>query len=530
MEAACREVIEGLMALERPTPRDVEKLKLRVLKEYKLERMPRNSDLIACLRPEERPKLLQLLRLKKVRSISGVVVITVMAEPRPCPKPEPCIYCPGGPSSGTPQSYTGLEPACRRAIQNGFDPYRQVAARIKQLREIGHAVDKVELIILGGTFTAFPVEYQRWFIKRCLDALNGVEASSLEEAKRIAETKAAIRNSGITVETRPDWAKEEQADLMLDLGVTRVEIGVQTIYDDVYELIKRGHTVKDVEDCFRILKDSGFKVVAHIMPGLPGSDLERDLEMFKVLFTDERFKPDAIKIYPTLVVKGTELYEMWKRGEYQPYSLEEYVELIAEVKKIVPPWIRIQRIQRDIPATVIEAGPRKSNLRQLVQARLAAEGARCRCIRCREVGHKMLKEGLVPNPDDIELLEHREEASGGLDIFLSFEDTARDILIGYVRFRIPSEKAHRPEVSTVPTAIIRELHVYGPLVPVGERRPEGWQHRGYGARLIAEAERISIEEFDVKKMVVLSALGVKRYYARFGYKPDGPYVSKPIRA
>jgi len=528
LEEACREVIEGLMAIEHPTPRDVEKLKMQVLKRYKLPKMPRNSDLIAFLRPEEKSRLLPILRLKKVRSISGVVVITVMVEPRPCPKPEPCIYCPGGPALGTPQSYTGLEPACRRALQSDFDPYGQVVARMKQLQEIGHVVDKVELIILGGTFTALPIEYQRWFVKRCLDALNGVEASSLEEAKEIAETVARVRNSGITVETRPDWAKEEQADLMLELGVTRVEVGVQTIYDDIYELVKRGHTVKDVEECFRVLKDSGFNIVAHVMPGLPGSSPERDLEMFKVLFSDERFKPDAIKIYPTLVVKGTELYEMWKKGDYEPYPLDEYVELIAEVKKMVPPWVRIQRIQRDIPATVIEAGPRKSNLRELVQERLAAEGARCRCIRCREVGHRMLKEGLVPNPDDVELLEYREEASGGLDIFLSFEDTVRDILIGYIRFRIPSEQAHRPEVSEVPTAVVRELHVYGPLVPVGERRPDGWQHRGYGAKLIAEAERLSVEEYDVKKMVILSALGVKRYYAKFGYRPDGPYVSKRV--
>jgi len=507
-------------------PEDVEKLKMRALKRYGLERIPRNSDLISVLKPEEREKLIPLLRKKKIRSISGVVVITVMVKPSPCPKEEPCIYCPGGPTRGTPQSYTGLEPACMRGLQNDFDPYRQVRARVEQLKAIGHEVDKVELIILGGTFTALPEEYQRWFVKRCLDALNGSEASSLEEAKRIAETSARIRSSGITVETRPDWAKEPQADMMLDLGITRVEVGVQTLYDDVYAFVKRGHTVRDVEECFRVLKDSGFKIVAHLMPGLPGSSLERDLEMFKTLFKDERFKPDAIKIYPTLVIKGTELYEMWRSGRYRPYELEEYVELIASVKKLVPPWVRIQRIQRDIPATVIEAGPRKSNLRELVQARLAQEGARCRCIRCREVGHKMLKEGLEPDPGAIELIRYTEEASGGWDIFLSFEDTGKDILIGYIRLRIPSEHAHRPEVRSAPSAIIRELHVYGPMAPVGTRRPGSWQHRGFGAELIAEAERVAQEEYDAKKVLILSALGVKRYYARFGYRPDGPYVSK----
>jgi len=527
-EEACRAIIERLMTLEEPAERDLQRLKLWAAKAYGLSQVPKNSDLIARLGPGEREKLLSLLTRKKVRSASGVVVITVMVKPSPCPKPEPCIYCPGGPALGTPQSYTGLEPACRRALQNDFDPYGQVKSRVEQLRAIGHVVDKVELIILGGTFTALPADYQRWFVKRCLDALNGVEASSLEEAKRIAETSAPIRNSGITVETRPDWAGEREADLMLELGVTRVEVGVQTLYDDVYELIKRGHTVRDVERCFRVLKDSGFKIVAHLMPGLPGSSPERDLEMFEMLFTDERFKPDAIKIYPTLVIKGTELYEMWRRGEYEPYTLEEYVRLIAEVKKMVPPWVRIQRIQRDIPATVIEAGPKKSNLRELVQARLAAEGARCRCIRCREVGLKALKEGILPDPADVKLVEYREEASGGLDLFLSFEDVKRDILIGYVRFRVPSEHAHRPEVREAPSAIIRELHVYGPMVPVGSRKPDGWQHRGYGAKLIAEAERIAREEFDARKMLILSALGVKRYYAQFGYRPDGPYVSKRL--
>ncbi len=524
----CRRIVEELMALDEPTERDVEKIKLRFLRAHRLSWVPRNSDLIKVLRPEEKEKLLPILVKKKVRSISGVVVITVMTKPMRCPKPEPCIYCPGGPDRGTPQSYTGLEPACRRALQNDFDPYGQVVSRMEQLREIGHIVDKVELIILGGTFTAYPDDYQRWFVKRCLDALNGMEASSLEEAKRIAETRASVRNSGITVETRPDRAGEKEVDLLLELGVTRVEVGVQTVYDDVYELVRRGHTVKDVEECFRILKDSGFKIVAHLMPNLPGSDPERDLEMFRTVFRDERFKPDAVKIYPTLAIRGTALYDMWRRGLWEPYPLDVLIELIAKIKAMAPPWVRIQRVQRDIPATVIEAGPRKSNLRELVQRYMRARGLRCRCIRCREVGHKMLKEGVLPDPEDVRLVKYREEASGGVDLFLSFEDVGKDILIGYVRVRVPSEAAHRPEVRAVPSAIIRELHVYGPMVPVGSRRPDGWQHRGYGARLIAEAERIAREEYDVRKMLILSGLGVKRYYARFGYRPDGPYVSKPL--
>ena len=270
-EAACREIVETLLRLNNPTPEDLNKIKMQVLKKFHLDKIPSNSELLRYLRSkEEKRKLRFLLMKKRVRSISGVVTTTVMVKPFKCPKPVPCIYCPGGPALGTPQSYTRLEPACRRALRNAFDPYDQVIDRIRQLKTIGHTVDKVELIILGGTFTALPTKYQYWFVKRCLDALNGIEARNFNEAKRIASSPyARIRNSGITIETRPDCAKEKEADILLDLGVTRVEIGVQSLYDDVYKIIKRGHTVDDVIESFRILKDSGFKIVAHLMLNLP---------------------------------------------------------------------------------------------------------------------------------------------------------------------------------------------------------------------------------------------------------------------
>jgi elongator complex protein 3 len=303
-----------------------------------------------------------------------------------------------------------------------------------------------------------------------------------------------------------------------------VELGVQNVYDDIYELVERGHSVQDVVEATRILKDAGLKVAYHLMPGLPGSSFERDLEGFQRIFRDPDFKPDMIKIYPCLVLKGTKAYDWWKRGEYRPYTTEEAAQLILEVKKKVPPWIRIMRVQRDIPAYLIEAGVDRSNLRQLVLQKL--KEVRCRCIRCREVGHRWLRDKVKPDPENVEIRTIKEKASEGEEIFISAEDRVNDVLVGYLRLRIPSEKAHRPEILSETTAIIRELHVYGPLVPVGKHLAKAWQHKGYGGVLLSEAERMSLEDYDRRKVVVTSALGTKQYYRRFGYDYDGPYVSK----
>jgi len=525
-QKACREIIEHLMSLPNPTREDISLLKIRVAGKYKLNQIPSNAELIQSLKPDER-KLLPLFRRKIVRTISGVTVIAAMTQPWPCPKTSPCAYCPGGPSYGVPQSYTGFEPAAMRGIENKFDPYLQVSSRIAQLEAIGHSVDKVEIIIMGGTFPSMPLEYQELFVQRSLDAITKRNSQSLEEAKRFAET-SKIRNVGITVETRPDWAKETHVDHMLSMAVTRVELGVQNIYDDIYELVDRGHTVKDVIESTRILKDAGLKIVYHLMPGLPRTNFKRDLTAFKEIFTNPDFKPDMIKIYPCLVIKGTKAYEWWREGEYSPYSTEEAADLIVEVKKIVPPWVRIMRVQRDIPAFLIEAGVNRSNLRQLVLQKLRERQIRCRCIRCREVGHRLLMDKVKPNPDNIKISTIKEKASEGEEIFISADDSINDVLVGYLRLRIPSEKAHRSEIIPETTSIVRELHVYGSLVPVGRHVAKAWQHKGYGGILLAEAERISKEHYDRKKVVVISALGTKQYYRRFGYNYDGPYVSKSL--
>ena len=526
-KAALREIVETMLCLPEPTSEDLGRIKIRVAGKYQLAKTPSNSEIIRTLKARERAKLLPLLRRKATRTISGVTVVAAMTKPYPCPQAEPCAYCPGGPLLGVPQSYTGFEPAAMRGLQNRFDPYLQVTKRIEQLTAIGHKVDKIELIIMGGTFPATPIEYQEWFVQRCLDAITAKKSASLREAEKNAET-SKIRNVGITVETRPDWAKESHVDQMLSMGVTRVELGVQNPNDEIYRLVGRKHAVQDVVEATRIMKDAGLKIVYHLMPGMPGSDREKDLEAFSMIFSNPDFKPDMIKIYPCLVLKGTKAYEWYNQGVYKPYTTEEAASLIAEIKKTVPPWVRIMRVQRDIPARLIEAGVKRSDLREVVRHQLSEQGLRCRCIRCREVGHGTRVTEAKVDTENITVLTTRYQASEGKEIFISTEDLKNDLLIGYLRLRIPSWKAHRREITTEPCSIVRELHVYGPLVPVGKHLGEAWQHKGYGRTLLAEAERITREDHNLKKILVISAVGTKQYYMRFGYHYDGLYMSKAL--
>src|SRR6266567_4162664 len=520
------EILERLLSLENPSRDDVNRLKIEVCRKYRSPLVPANSQILKLISESLLPKFGPLLVDKQVRSLSGVTTVAVMPKPYGCPHGK-CTYCPGGPDEGVPRAYTGKEPAVMRALESGYDPYLQVESRLRQLRGMGHPVDKVELILVGGTFPFMPRSYQEEFVKRCLEALNGKETSSLEEAKRCCET-ARTRNVGITVETRPDWSRKGHVDHMLSMGVTRVEIGVQTLYNDVYQKIHRDHTVADVVQATQTLKDSGIKVGYHMMLGLPGCDAKRDLDAFRRIFEDPEFRPDMLKIYPCLVTPGTQLHEEWKRGEYTPYSTEQSARLIAEIKQYVPRWVRIMRIQREIPVDGIADGVKHGNLRQLVQQELTNRNMRCHCIRCREVGIAYLKNGESPDLEQVQLKKVNYDGSGGTDIFLSFEDPEHDILVGYVRVRIPTENAHRPEIAQQNTAIIRELHVFGQTVPVGDRLAGAFQHRGYGSKLLAEAERVSREEYDRRKMLVISALGTKGYYSRFGYTHDGPYVSKSM--
>ncbi|MGF3554707.1 MAG: tRNA uridine(34) 5-carboxymethylaminomethyl modification radical SAM/GNAT enzyme Elp3 [Thermoplasmatota archaeon] len=525
---ANRAIIEKLISEKFNNSIDLTKIKTWACREFNLKKFPRNSEIFASATEKEKEKLVQILKLKPVRSISGVYIVTVMTKPYACPKDEPCVYCPGGPGFGTPQSYTGYEPAGRRAKEHDFDPYKQVKSRIQQFSIMGHDIDKIELIIFGGTITAYPKEYLEWFVTQCLNAISGVNAKNIQDAQ-IAAENATIKNSDITIETRPDYCKKTHVDFMLNLGVTRIELGVQTVYDDIYKKINRGHTVEDVIEATRIAKDAGFAVIYHMMPGLPGVDFDKDLKAFEKIFKEENFKPDAIKIYPTLVLPETKLYQMWKKGEYKPYPLEKYIELIVKIKKQVPKWVRIQRIQRDISSNLIVDGIKRGDLRLLIQEKLKKENMKCQCIRCREVGHVQYKSNYEPDFSSIKLLVNRYAASDGEEIFISFEDIKQDILIGLLRLRYPSNKSYRSELKTNRSTLIREVHVYGPTVKVGkEAKNNQWQHKGLGERLIKEAERISKNNFDAKKIVILAGIGTRNYYRRFGYNKEGPYMVKRI--
>ncbi len=494
---------------------EVQRVKHQVARELGMSRIPPNSTVLRYATPEERRRLLPLLRLKPVRTLSGVAVVAVMAKPAPCPGE--CIYCPKG--KDAPQSYTGEEPAALRARSLGYEPFSQVHARLLQLRETGHAVSKVELIVMGGTFPALPSEYRRWFIKECLDAMSsfpGEERSRTLEEAIARNERAGVRNVGITLETRPDYCRREHVDEMLEMGVTRVELGVQSLSEEVYRRVKRGHTLEDVVEATRVLKDAGLKVCYHMMPGLFSTPQE-DLEMFRELFSSSAYMPDMLKLYPALVLPGTELHRLWKEGEFTPYSTEEAVRVIAEVKSMLPPWVRTMRIQRDIPARLIAAGVKKSNLAELVQRRLEETGRRCRCIRCREVGRRGVE---VAEP----LLRIRTyTASGGRELFLSIEDE-QEVLLAYLRLRYPSESAHRWEVEG--SAVVRELRVLGEALPLGERGSSA-QHRGYGRWLLEEAERLAAEA-GYRRVLVTSAIGTREYYRRLGYERYGAYMAKEL--
>ncbi len=495
----------------------LESIKVSVARAYRLSRIPRNSDIVQYAR--SRGIELDLIT-KPSRSISGVTVLAVMSRPFPCPPNAQCIYCPGGVEAGSPKAYTGYEPAALRGKQNLYDPFFQVRSRLNQLTGLGHTVSKNDVIVMGGTFLSFPQDYQEWFIKGIYDALNEHISPTMEEAIELNEN-AKNRCVGLTVETRPDYCREEHVDMMLRYGGTRVELGVQTLDDSILKKIHRGHTVSDTADAFRIAKDAGFKVVAHMMPGLPNSSFEDDLKSFELLFNDERFRPDMIKIYPTLVVEGTLLYRMYKMGLYKPLTNEEAAEIVARAMEMAPPWVRIMRVQRDIPAFKISAGPTAGNLRELAIEIIKRHNGTSREIRFREVGFRKVDPSMM-NTFRIKTLKYR--ASDGDEYFISYEDDAGDIA-GYLRLRKPSERAHRPEARN--SSIVRELRVVGRTVAVGESG-EGWQHRGIGSMLMQEAERISKEEIGANKVIVISGVGVRNYYRKLGYEKEGPYMSKHL--
>jgi elongator complex protein 3 len=451
---------------------------------------------------------------KFARTISGVTPVAVMTAPLQCPGQ--CVYCPT--YQATPKSYTPESPAVLRAIRCDYDAGKQIRSRLKALTEMGHPTDKVELIVMGGTFLAFPKDYQYQFIKECLDGLNGQDSANLEEAKQRNQT-AKHRCTGLCLETRPDWCGEEEIERMLRFGATRVELGVQMLDDEIYRLTRRGHKVEDVVRATALLRQHGFKVHYHWMPGLPGSTPEHDLELSRKLFDDESFKPDGLKLYPTMVVEGTELERWHQENRYQPYDVKTMVNLLTDIKSIVPKYVRISRVLRDIPAKFITAGC-KDSLRGVIKQRMKQRGIECKCIRCREYGHRAQEGRQTGEP---RLVRMDYGAAGGNEIFLSFEDE-NETLFGLLRMRI------QPKIETSEnSALIRELHVYGPEVPLAEQNREAAQHKGLGKALLREAERIAAEEFGAPQMTILSGVGAREYYrTEFGYQSRGDYMVRDL--
>ncbi len=536
---------------------DLEKVKGQIASKYKLTKIPTNIEILNELSKEEREEYGKFLITKPARTASGVFPIAVMSAPFACSHGK-CIFCCGGPNSvfgDVPQSYTGNEPSTMRAIRANYDPYLIVFNRLEQYIVLGRIPQKCEVIIQGGTFPSFPKEYQESFVMNIYKAMNDFsdlffsqdfdfekfkeffelpgdiqnkersqrvkekilklkEDSSLEKEQEKNET-SKIRCIGLTIETKPDWGFAVHGNELLRLGCTRIEVGVQSTFEDVLKNLNRGHTVKDTIKSFQELKDLGFKINAHVMLGLPNSSQEKDLASLRELFENPDFKPDLLKIYPCLVIKGTPLFELWKRGLYKEISVEEAAETIAQAKRFIPEYVRIMRVQRDIPSTVIDAGPIKTNLRQEVERICKEKGITCRCIRCREAKGERLE-----NPK-IKVLEY--EASKGKEFFIALE--GNDKLVGYCRLRFPSEQL-RKEI-TSKTAIVRELHIYSDALGLGKKDEKSLQHRGFGKRLMEEAENIA-KLNNKEKILVISGIGVKEYYKKLGYGKEGPYMGKGL--
>lgn len=503
-------------------PLSVSKIKRKAAKEYKVS-CPSNIKLLKAYhylikKGKVKPSCLleAALRTRPVRSLSGIVNISVLTKPYPCPGK--CIYCPT--EKGIAKSYVSGEPAVERAKKLNFNPYLQVKKRIEMLEEEGHPTDKIELRIIGGTWSFYPQKYRNWFVKRCFDACNKKNGGNLKKSQKINET-AKHRIVGLSAETRPDFISLKEIEELRSLGVTMVELGVQSIYENILKKIRRGHGLKETIKATRALKDAGMKVLYQIMPNLPGSSVKKDEEMFKSIFENPDLKPDLLKIYPCAVMKGTELYKIWKEGKYKPYSRKEIIGLIKKIKKITPYYVRIQRITRDIPSCDIAAGPGKiSNLRQDIGKEMKKEKWQCKCIRCREVrANYNRKEKLF-------LFKEEYLSSEGKEIFLSFENKKREKLYSLLRLRIPSGKETLPFLSGA--AIIRELHTYGQAQLInGSDNDKSAQHKGLGKKLIEKAENIAKKE-KFRKIAVISGVGAREYYRKLGYKLEKTYMAKNL--
>ncbi len=471
-----------------------------------------------------------IIKKRKIRTLSGIASITVLTRDWGCPGK--CTFCPT--EKGMPKSYLSNEPAVMRAILNEFDPYMQIRTRLDSLKAQGHATDKIEVIVIGGTWSAIPHDYQEWYIKKIYEALNDTKTKkqkphasyktkkSLKALEDHNQKLAKHKLVGLTLETRPDWVNEKEIKLMREYGCTRVELGVQSVYDEVLDASNRGHHIDATIKATRLLKDAGFKINYHMMPNLPGSTAKKDVAMFKEIFANADFRPDMLKIYPCMVVKEAELYNIWQKGKYKPYTDRQLIDIIKKAKSYVPEYCRIVRVIRDIPATSIEAGSKVSNLREDIQREMIAQGLSCRCIRCREI------KGAVADAIDIKLIRRDYDASDGKEIFLSYEDTKNDKILSLLRLRIPSKKTNKLFPSLSKSALIREIHTYGEVVALSKTARNAKQHTGLGRKLLEEAQRIVQEEYTLSSIAVIAGSGVRGYYAKFGYRLKDTYMVKAL--
>lgn len=570
-------LVKELLAGHPQTPDQLQNLIRQKVGEFKLT-LPDKSVILKAYREmvsanevAANPELEKLLRRRQIRTLSGVAPITVMTAPLNCPSD--CIYCPS--EDKMPKSYLSNQPAAMRAVLSRFDPYTQTMARLDSLYNNGHIPEKIDIIINGGTWSAHPIRYKTWFIKRIFDACNAFEPyknaredlmttgerkvliqkrlaeynydwfqenklGGLDDSDLMVELRAAQdvnetgrwRIIGLTLETRPDYINLKEISHMRKLGCTKVELGVQTLYDDVQVLNNRGHDTLAVVQATKLLREAGFKIAYHMMPNLYGSTPERDVKMFEDLFDGPRFQPDHLKLYPCLVVKEAKLYKLFEGGEYVPYPDEVMFETLLQIKLRVAPYCRISRLMRDIPSTSIYGGVKVTNIRETLQKELAKRGLACRCIRCREA------RDAVTNLNEAVLVKREYAAADGREIFLSYETRDQSKIFAFVRLRLPEYLSRDREandcenvLSVLPElkgcAHIRELHTYGKLVPLSKGSDSAVQHMGFGKKLMLEAEKLAFE-CGVRKMAVIAGIGVREYYRKLGYQLEGTYMVKEL--
>ena len=549
-----QQIIETLKRKNIPKE-DMTRFKIDLCKQFKVKKIPTDIQILMHAKQEDLKDL--KLVTKPTRTISGVATIALMTKPFACPHGK-CTFCPGGPQSyygDVPQSYTGKEPSTMRGIRNDYDSYLETFNRLEQYIATGHVPEKIEIIVQGGTFLSMPLDYQNDFITFAFKAMNDfsqlffpnndfdldkfkeffelpteirdeertirlkqkmyeIRGSSNLELEKQRNQTSKIRCVGLTIETKPDWGKLDEGNRMLDFGCTRVELGVQSVYDKQLNITNRGHDIKDTIESIKILKDLGFKINAHYMPGLPEINYEQDLKGMKQLFSDPDFKPDMLKIYPCMVAPGTPLYEQYKKGKFVPLSTEDAAKMLAEFKPFIPTYCRVQRVQRDVPTKQWAAGVGMTNFRQYTFEKYKPK---CRCIRCREPMKKQV------DLENVQLIVQEYEASQGKEFFISFENIEQDIILGFCRLRFPSQFLRQEITQT--SALIRELHVYGTATAIGQEGKV--QHKGFGKKLLEKAEQIS-KENKKDKIVIISGVGVREYYAKLGYKLEGSYMVKKL--